>query len=187
MNPRILNPGVLLSAKSPRARAPQEPAQAVPGFSSPAPSDPARHGQPDAYLMPENDVSQLRDLRATGRDILSLPGDTMSPLGYTSTLLPDGHHAGHETYLDCVSGNRSDSGTRIAPAVWAAPDGIPLRPRVSGAPRAVLFGCPLRAPSNSKRLLRWLRPVLFPRTDRSNGMTEEPPSDDPLLWVRFTL
>ena len=124
-------------------------------------------------------MSQLRDLRATSRGILSLSGDTMSPYGYTWMLLPGGHHVGHEPYLDCESGNRNHSAAFRPPAVSAAPDGISLRPRVSGAPGAVLFGCPLQAPSNSKRLLRRLRPVLPPRADRINGPTSYPPSSGP--------
>lgn len=121
---------------------------------------PVRHGRDTACPMPKRDVSQLRDLRQREGCILSLCGDTLSPYGYTSMLLLEGRRVGREPYLDCVSGNRNDSAALYPPAVWAAPDGIALRPRVSGAPRAVLFGCPLRAHSNSNRLLCWLRPVL---------------------------
>jgi hypothetical protein len=86
--------------------------------------------------------------------------------------------SGRRSYLDCVYGNRNSSAAFHPPAVSAAPDGMSLRPRVSGVPGAVLFGCPLRAPSNSKRLHAGC--VRFsPSGEPENGTAEGPPSEVP--------
>jgi len=122
-------------------------------------------------------VSQLRDLSATGRGTLSLCGDTMSPFGHTSTLLTEGHHAGHEPYLDCVSGNRNSSAAFHPPAVSAAPDGMSLR-RGSQACRGSLVRMPVAGTQQLKAPPRWLRPVL-PSGEPENGTAEGPPSEVP--------